>query len=538
MHGHSPFIHEWVFAHAERRPEAPAVATLDARIGYGDLAVRVLSLAGHLGEAGIRPGDRVAVTLPNTVATIVTSLALQAIGATPVELNREWNAEVLGGLVAQTGVRQAFVFGRDARTWARVAADRSLQRLWCVHDGPLPERLAADLGPTPVTLVLADGRVDPKLGAAPPPRLVSRAPEEPAILLFTSGSTGRPRGVIQTFKNVDANTRSIVEYLSLDDRDRALLILPLHYCYGRSVLQTHLFAGGSVYLENRFAFPRVALETLGAERCTGMAGVPLTFEIIRRQVDVSTLSLPTLRYLTQAGGAMAPETIDWVREAFAPTKLFVMYGQTEATARLSYLPPERGREKRGSIGVAIPRVELRVVDDAGNELPRGEPGHLVARGDNVTGGYLDEPAETAAILHDGWLWTGDLALRDEDGFFFIRGRSKEILKIGGHRVSPTEIDHHLAEHPDVAEAAVVGQPDPLMGEVPIAFVKPRPDRTPTEDALKAFCRTRMPAYQVPVRFILVESLPRNGAGKILRAQLAAEYASGAIGGGGPAPAKS
>jgi acyl-CoA synthetase (AMP-forming)/AMP-acid ligase II len=348
---------------------------------------------------------------------------------------------------------------------------------------------------------------------------------QPALILYTSGSTGKPRGVVQTFRNVDANTRSIVEYLRLGTEDRALLILPLYYCYGRSVLQTHLFAGGSVFLDNRFAFPRVVLEALASEQCTGFAGVPLTFEIIRRQVDVSTIPFLRLRYLTQAGGAMAPDTIAWVRKAFHPARLFVMYGQTEATARLSYLPPERAEEKHGSMGIPIPGVELRVVDEAGHELAAGETGHLVARGDNVTLGYLDEPEETAAILHDGWLWTGDLAYRDADGFLFHQGRSKEILKIGGHRASPIEIEHVVAEHPDVAEAAVIGLKHDLMGEVPAAFVVPKPGRTPGEDDLRRFCRERLPAYKVPVSFTLVDGLPRNEAGKLLRAQLVARQAA-------------
>ena len=515
----SPFIHEWLFAHAERRPEAPAVATPTLRLTYGDLADRVRALAAHLAAAGVRPGDRVLAALPNTPATVVASLAVHAIGGTAVEVNREWSADVQGGIVAQSGVRHALVWGRDAKTWGRVAAEQRLDRLWVVHGGPLPERLRSDLGGVAATLVLEDGRVDPTLGAAPVPSPVRADAGSPALILYTSGSTGRPRGVVQTFRNVNANARSIAEYLGLTASDRALVVLPLYYCYGRSVLQTHLLAGGSIFLDGRFAFPRLVLEALEAEGCTGIAGVPLTFEIIRRQVDVSTLSFSRLRYLTQAGGAMAPETIDWVRRAFAPAKLFVMYGQTEATARLSYLPPERAEEKRGSIGVAIPGVDLCVVDDSGRELPAGETGHLVARGDNVTLGYLDEPEETAAILHDGWLWTGDLASRDADGFFFHRGRSKEILKIGGHRVSPTEIEHVVATHPDVAEAAVIGLPDPLMGEVPVAFVVPRPEQAPAEDALKAFCRARMPAYRVPVRFTVVGSLPRNEAGKLLRAQL-------------------
>ena len=285
------------------------------------------------------------------------------------------------------------------------------------------------------------------------------------------------------------------------------------------MLQTHLFAGGSLFLDGRFAFPRVVMESLASEQCTGFAGVPLTFEILRRQVDVASIPMPRLRYLTQAGGAMAPDTVDWVRRAFHPARLFVMYGQTEATARLAYLPPERAPEKRGSFGIPIPGVVLSIVDDRGQPLPDGETGHLVARGDNITPGYLGEPEETAAILHDGWLWTGDLARRDSDGFFFHQGRSKEILKIGGHRVSPIEIEHVVGEHPDIAEVAVVGAPDPLMGEVPVAFVVVRPGAACSEEELRTFCKGRMASYRIPVRFTKVDSLPRNEAGKLQRAEL-------------------
>jgi acyl-CoA synthetase (AMP-forming)/AMP-acid ligase II len=520
----SPYVHEWLSARSERQPEAPAVDTPNHRLTYGDLAERVAALAGFLAAAGVRPGERVLVALPNTPATIVASLAVQASGAAVVEVNREWPAETLAAVVAQTGVRHAFVLGRDARAWGGIAAAGGIERFWVVHGGALPERLLQDLG-KPATLVLDDGRSDPALGPAPAQPRPSLHPEQPALILYTSGSTGRPRGVIQTYRNVDANTRAIVEYLQLGPGDRALLVLPLYYCYGRSVLQTHLFAGGSLFLDGRFAFPRVVLEALGTEGCTGFAGVPLTFEIIRRQVDVSALSFPRLRYLTQAGGAMAPETIDWVRQAFQPARLFVMYGQTEATARLSYLPPERAAEKRGSIGVPIPGVELRVVDDEARELPAGTTGHLVARGDNVTPGYLDDPEETAAILRGGWLWTGDLALRDQDGFFFHRGRSKEILKIGGQRVSPVEIEQVVAQHPDVAEAAVVGMPDQLKGEVPVAYVVPRSGCTLDHASLSVHCRARMPLYRVPARFTSVAALPRNEAGKLLRAKLA-ELAAG------------
>jgi long-chain acyl-CoA synthetase len=519
----TPFLSDWLFFHAERSPDAAAVASHTARLTYGDLACRVRALAGHLAAQGIGPLSRVLLALPNTPATVVAGLALNALGATSVEVNRGWSAEVLGEIVTRSRVRHAFVWGGDARTWAAALAGRPIDHVWGVHRGPLPAALRDALAGVPATLLLEDGRVDPALGTAagfPAPEL---SPDAPALILYTSGSTGGPHGVIQTFRNVDANTRSIVAYLGLTAEDRALVTLPLYYCYGRSVLQTHLFAGGSVFLDNRTAFPRRILETLAAESCTGFAGVPLTFEMIRRQVDVRTIRFPHLRYLTQAGGAMAPDTIAWVRTAFRPAPLFVMYGQTEATARLSYLPPERAEDKAGSIGIAIPGVELRVVDEHGREVPPGAVGELLARGANVTPGYLDEPAETAAILRDGWLWTGDLAERDAEGFFYHRGRATEILKIGGHRVSPIEIEQVIARHPDVAEAAVVGVDDDLMGEVPGAVVVPRPGATPIQADLLRFCRERLPAYQVPVSFVIVDALPRNESGKLLRAALAARY---------------
>jgi acyl-coenzyme A synthetase/AMP-(fatty) acid ligase len=262
------------------------------------------------------------------------------------------------------------------------------------------------------------------------------------------------------------------------------------------------------------------METLVAEDCTGMAGVPLTFEILRRQVDIASMSFPKLRYVTQAGGAMAAETTRWTRQAFAPARLFVMYGQTEATARLSYLPPDRATDKEGSIGVPIDGVELKVVDAAGDELPRGEIGELIARGDSITPGYLDEPEATAQILRAGWLWTGDLAYQDEEGYLFLTGRAKEIIKVGGHRVSPAEIERVIAAHPGVTEVAVVGRPDSLMGEVPVAFVVLGGTSKPSSGDLRAYSRAHLPPHMVPARFVSLAALPRNESGKVLRTELA------------------
>jgi acyl-coenzyme A synthetase/AMP-(fatty) acid ligase len=272
-----------------------------------------------------------------------------------------------------------------------------------------------------------------------------------------------------------------------------------------------------VLFDDRFLYPRVVMEAIGAHLCTGFYGVPLTFELVRRQVDLATLDLRPLRYVAQAGGAMAAETIGWARRAFAPAPLFVMYGQTEATARLSYLPPERAADKAGSVGRGLINVELRVVDEHGRELPRGETGEVVARGPSITPGYLEAPEESAAILRDGWLRTGDLGRQDTEGFVFLEGRSRDLLKLAGHRVSAAEIESALAAHPSVREAAVVSVED-AGGESAVAYVIPEGD-PPAERELRRFCRERLPAFKVP-RFVhVVAELPRTGSGKLARAEL-------------------
>jgi len=513
----SAFPSDWVLAHAARAPEAPALDSPSQRLTYRALADRVRDLAGHLAERGVRAGDRVVVAVQASPGGAAAALAVHALGGCVVEIDRAGGRGAFREVLDQAAPRHAVVAGQDQSEWAAALGGRSLDWAWVMG----PRRGAAELPSGGVTPLQPDAQLPAEARGLPPPPRPDLPEDAPALVLFTSGSTGKPRGVVQTFRNIAANTRSIVSYLGLGPVDRVMAILPFYYCYGRSLLQTHLYAGGSVFVDPRFMYPRVVMEAIGAEGCTGFAGVPMTFEILRREVDLRAIAMPRLRYLTQAGGPMRPDTVRWARGAFAPARLFVMYGQTEATARLAYLPPERGEEKAGSIGVAIPEVELAVVDEAGGVLPVGEVGHLVARGDNVTMGYLNAPEETAAILHDGWLWTGDLARRDEDGFLFLAGRAKEILKVAGHRVSPVEMEQVLLEHPAVAEAAVVGIEDPVQGEVAVAFVVARAGQAATAQELRRFCRDRLPAHKVPGRVELVDAIPRNESGKPLKAELKA-----------------
>lgn len=516
--GRSPFVFDWLFEHAASRPEAAAVGTPEGGwVSYGDLADRVRGFAAALGARGVGPGSFVILALPNTPAAVVAALATQALGGTAVEVNRELGLEALSAICTQTGARHAVVAGRDVRTWGDLARRHRLVQLWVVQPGAISAKQAAALEGAPAEQLSEQG-VQAGAATAGGPWFRGSA-DAPAHLVYTSGSTGTPRAIVQTHRNIAANTAAIVEYLGLTADDRVMAILPLFYCYGKSLLQTHLWAGGSVFFDGRFLYPRVVLEAIGAEGCTGFSGVPLTFELLRRQLAVREVAMPRLRYVTQAGGAMHPETIAWAREAFAPARLFVMYGQTEATARLSYLPPERAEDKRGSIGRGLSNVALRVVDDAGRELPPGETGQLIARGESITPGYFQDPEETAAVFKDGWLWTGDLGHRDADGFVFLTGRAKEILKIGGHRVNALEIEQALATHPEVVETAVVGVPDDVQGEVPIAFVVVKPGAAPEVGALLRHARQALAPYKVPKDVVFVSKLPRTGSGKVARAEL-------------------
>jgi acyl-CoA synthetase (AMP-forming)/AMP-acid ligase II len=342
--------------------------------------------------------------------------------------------------------------------------------------------------------------------------------------MYTSGSTGLPRGVMVSHLNLRANTESILEYLRLRPDDRALLVLPLGYCYGASVLHTHLRVGGSVVID-RFSFPELALDRLGGAGCTGLPGVPGTFQILLRRSTFRQRGFPALRYVTVAGGRLPDTLLSELRQSAPQAAVFVMYGQTEATARLSYLPPERLDDKLGSIGCGLPGAPLRVERPDGGEVAAGsgEVGEIVARGDHVTLGYYRNPEETAHYFRDGALHTGDLATVDADGFIYVVDRAREFLKSMGYRVAPREIEEVLARLPDVVESAAFGAPDALRGEAIVVAVVVRPGAGLDEKAVLKHCAAHLAPYKRPQAVTFLDALPKNEAGKILRRELVALY---------------
>ncbi len=340
--------------------------------------------------------------------------------------------------------------------------------------------------------------------------------EQTAELIFTSGSTAFPKGVMLSHKNLIANTKSIVEYLQLSKNDRILIVLPFYYCYGLSLLHTHLKVGGAIAFNNTFMFIGTVINNLKKYKCTGFSGVPSHFQILLRKSDsFKTTEFPDLRYVTQAGGKLHSVFIEEFLESFPDKKFWVMYGQTEATARLAYLPPEKLPEKLGSLGKAIPGVKLELLKEDGKPAAVGEIGEIVASGDNIMKAYYHDDEMTAQTIREGKLYTGDLAIQDEEGFFYITARKKEIIKVGGERVSPKEIEEVIVRFKGVIDCTIEGVEDEVLGERIKATVvfNSLDDVQVLKENILAHCKKYLSPIKIPQELVFEQQVKVNEAGK-------------------------
>ena len=337
----------------------------------------------------------------------------------------------------------------------------------------------------------------------------------PAQIIFTSGSTSQPKGVVLSHKNIIANTSSIVEYLNLSENDIMEVVLPFYYCYGLSLLHTHLRVGGSVVLNNNFILTGSVLNDLNKYSCTGFAGVPSHFQILLRKTkNFKNLIFPSLRYVTQAGGKLHNSFIEEFNNSFPEIDFFVMYGQTEATARLSYLQPKDLIKKLGSIGNGIPGVELKVVNKNFEKVVPGETGEIIARGENIMLGYYNDAKTTNEVIKNGWLFTGDLGTIDEDGYIYITAREKEIIKVFGNRVSPKEIEEVIVSYPGVVDCTIELVSDEITGEAMKAIVVlNNSENNITSEILKIYCSKKLAKYKIPKIIEFSDNVKVNSVGK-------------------------
>jgi long-chain acyl-CoA synthetase len=490
-----------------------ALHLLHEHKSYGELQLAANAFTSYFQQISCHKGERVILASENSFFWVSAYLGILRAGLVCVPLPTSITSEDLDEVVEVTLPRAAVVQTNFAA--------KHVARLGAVHlitDASQPEPCSDFLTKTQTQFA----KILNEQSIVTSPSCDVGA-SDLAALMCTSGSTGKPRAVMVSHRNVIANTESIIQCLGLTESDRVMTVLPFHYCFGTSLLWTHLRVGASLVLESRFMYPETVLQRMSQTECTGFAGVPSHFRILLRSSSLRKKSLPHLRYVQQAGGALSPAFIRELKQILPNTQIFIMYGQTEATARLSLLPPEYLDNKIGSIGKGIPGVTLRVVHKTGRLAQPGEVGEIVAQAESITLGYWRDPVGTASKFRNGELHTGDLATVDADGFIYIVDRADDFLKCGGKRVSCRQIEQQLSECDEVLEAAVVGIPDEVLGEAVRVFVVSRTaNRNDVEQALYTFCSKNMPSHLIPRDIVVVQALPKNDAGKVLKRKLSVE----------------
>jgi acyl-CoA synthetase (AMP-forming)/AMP-acid ligase II len=489
---------------AARNGAATALVHGARRVSFAELQAEAGRFHAALAARGVEPGDRVAVLGENSPEVAAAMYGVLGAGAVLVALNAGARAAEMLHVMAHAEVRAVLADAAHPETPALLAGSPADLPVVCWGGSPTPD----------------DPRVQgwASVGAALTPAAPREVdPESPAAIVYTSGTTGAPKGVVLRHRNYAANVDAVLQTLPIDATDRTLCLLPFHYAFGASVLHTHVSAGAALVLENSLAFPQRVLAVAAAERVTVLPGVPSTFALLLERGRLSTFDLSSVRTVIQAGGALPPTLADRLAAALPAARLHLMYGQTEATARLTCLPPDRLADKRGSCGCAIPGVALKIVDaETGARLPEGATGEVCARGDNIMAGYWRDPAQAATVLRDGWLHTGDIGRLDAEGFLFLDGRRGDMIKTGAHRVSPFEIEEVVQRVEGVEEAVAVGVPDALLGQVVHVFIQPRPGSVIDPLAVQRVCRETLASYKVPKRVVIVSALPRTPSGKIQR----------------------
>jgi len=490
------------FLLVSKNPDAKAIIASDRTYTYGELLTATAKVSCYLCENGARKGDRVLLIADNSFFWVVSYLGILRAGLVCVPLPASSSQKAILDISERVAPRFGFA-----------------QSSFISKHGQL----------LPYDSLISDSKVNvvPEVtnlseltrGSSECTDFAQTGEDDLAAVMFTSGSTGKPRGVMVSHRNIIANTLAITDYLELTERDRIMTVLPFYYCFGASLLHTHLRVGGSLVLGPRFLYPEKVLDRMQETRCTGFAGVPSHYLVLLHKSTMRQRQFPNLRYVQQAGGHLPVTSQLDLQEALPTTRIFIMYGQTEATARLSYLPPEKLVSKAGSIGKAVPGVKLSVLNEQGKEVSPREVGEIVAEGRSIAQGYWRDAEATAKTFREGKLYTGDYARIDEDGYIHIVGRKSEFIKCGGERVSCEFLEQEIMRSGQLLEVAVIGVEDELLGEAVKAFVVPCVSATSVESEVREFCRKQLPFQLVPREIVVLDLLPKTETGKVSKEKL-------------------
>ena len=502
-------LNEFLTAAAHRLPEKRALVCDGRSISYAEIDRNASALAATLQSRGVRRGDRVAIYLENSEHAVVAIWAALKAGAVFMPVNALTKRDKLEYLL------------RDSQAGALVT-DASLRREWesavaanpCVHT-------VVSAGATAGSPVPYEAAIGSALPLADP-QLID---QDLAALIYTSGSTGVAKGVMLTHVNMVSAARSISTYLGLVESDVILCVSPLAFDYGLYQILMGCMVGATVVLERSFAFPVKILEAMARERVTVLPGVPTVFSMLMNIKSIGQYDLGSLRMLTNTAAALSERHIHDLRGLFPGARLFSMYGLTECK-RVTYLPPEQLDTRPTSVGRGMPNQEVWLVDEAGRRLPNGSTGELVIRGSHVMRGYWNKPAETAERLRPGpcpgemVLYSGDIFRTDAEGYLYFLARKDDMIKSRGEKVSPREVENVLYGLPGVAEAAVVGVPDPVLGEAVKAFVALQPGYRYTQEDVIRHSLSKLESFMAPKYVEFRNALPKTDSGKIKKAGLA------------------
>jgi len=497
---------------AGRFPDKTALVCGRERLTYTQIEAQANRLAHALIAHGVQRGDRVAIYLPNSVEAVVAIFAILKAAGTFVVVNPTTKRDKLTYILNNCRAAALFTSDRNASLTAEIhAAVPSLQ--FTVLCG---KRVATIEKGTFYAF-------DDLLAAYPATRpFCPTIDQDLACLIYTSGSTGEPKGVMSGHNNVVFASGSIIQYLENTPDDIVINVLPLSFDYGLYQLLMAFRFGGTLVLEKSFAYPAAVLKKMEVERATGFPGVPTIFAILL-QMDLSPYALSSLRYLTNTAAALPPSHIIALREKFPWATLYSMYGQTECKRTL-YLPPDQLDKRPGSVGIAIPGTEVWIEDEEGHRVGPGVVGELVVRGSHVMRGYWEDPEATAERYRPGptpgerVLYSDDLFKMDEQGYFYFVARRDDIIKSRGEKVSPKEVENVLYGIEGVVEAAVIGVPDPILGQAIKAFVVVDGVELSEADVLR-HCRANLESFVVPQSVEFCAGLPKTTSGKIKKTDL-------------------
>jgi long-chain acyl-CoA synthetase len=479
-------IAEHVERGAEAHPERIALVFEGQTWTYTELNERSSQAAGLFAEDGLLAGDRIALYLPNGPEFAIAYLGILKLGAIAVSISTGWKHNELHYVLKNCEAR-AVVTVPELRENLPSA---SVEQVYVCD-----EAFAAILK-----------------SADPLPRARAMQPDDPAAIVYTSGTTGRPKGAVLSHSNVVRNIEAKQRYLGIRPDDRGILFLPLYHCFGQNaIFNAMLQAGAAVVLHRRFDLEQV-LRSIADHRVTMFFGVPANFIVLLARRPVRDVA--SVRYWFSAAAPLSLEIENAWREMFS-APIFQGYGLSETSPFASY--NHLSDHRPGSIGVPIEGVEIKVLDpSSGAECADGEKGEIVVRGHNVMLGYWARPEETELVMRGGWFHTGDIGRRDADGYFYVEDRLSDMVISGGVNVYPAEVENVLHAHPAVAEAAVYGVREPLLGEQVRADIVLRPDATASEHEIRRYCRQRMAEVKVPAIVRFVQDIPKSPTGKILK----------------------